>query len=66
MASREVAVSQIMLNVARVIREADLHKHPSLSQLDVGSWGVFGKNSVIVCDSYREASHLSSSLNRCL
>ena len=66
MAQREVAVSQITLNIARVIRESDVHQYQNLSQLDVGRWGVFGKNSAIVCDNYREASQLSSSLNRCL
>ena len=36
-----------------------------LDKDDIGKWVVLGSGRPIKCESYREASSLASSLNRC-
>mgnify|MGYP001398441870 CR=1 FL=1 len=53
------------LAIARKITRKDVENDKSLSDNSIGRWAVVGSGCLILCDSYREATELASSFNRC-
>ncbi len=66
MATRSIKNTDADVNIVRVVKESDLSIYTKLDPSDIGKWGIFDSRSVIVCESYKKASELSSSLNRCI
>ena len=56
---------EMRIAVAKRATHKDVKEEPSLTLEDIGRWIVIGTGGVVRCDSYREASEIASSFNRC-